>query len=87
MRSVTWANHHRLICVSTMPLPGIPSGRITSKAERRSVAEISSASPRSKISRTLPEASLGKGSPSIRVTAADGMEGAISEKVMVWLRK
>jgi len=34
------ANHHRLICGEHDPLPGIPSGRITSKAESRSVAAI-----------------------------------------------
>ena len=45
MRSFTWVNHHRLICVSTMPLPGMPSGRITSNAESRSVAEVARPDP------------------------------------------
>jgi hypothetical protein len=54
-----WANHHRLICVRRMPFPGIPSGRMTSKADSRSLATSSRASPRSKISRTFPEAMRG----------------------------
>src|SRR6202023_1260523 len=43
----------------TAPFCGIGSGRMTSKAERRSVATKRSVSPRSKTSRTLPERSFG----------------------------
>ncbi len=48
------SNHHADIWFSTLPLSGIPVGRMTSKAEMRSVATISSRSPRSYVSRTLP---------------------------------
>src|SRR5262245_15748392 len=70
-----------------MPFPGMPSGRITSKADKRSVATSKSASPRSKISRTLPEASSGKGRPSILVTAVEGRAAAISAEVMQYPEK
>jgi hypothetical protein len=40
--------------VSTSPLRGMPLGMMQSKAEMRSVATNSNASPRSKISRTFP---------------------------------
>ena len=75
------SNHQRLIWVSRMPLPGMPSGRMTSKAESRSEATSSSASPRSKISRTFPEAILGNGA-SIDVTASPGSAASISGKVI-----
>src|SRR4030042_2688210 len=42
------------ICVSTLPFPGIPSGRTTSKAYILSVATSSRCSPRSYIFLTLP---------------------------------
>ena len=61
MSAEVWANHQLLIWVRTMPLPGMPSGKITSNAESRSLATSSKASPRSKISRTLPEATKGNG--------------------------
>src|SRR5687768_13675785 len=82
MIALVWANHQLLIWVRIAPLPGIPSGKTTSKAESRSVAESRSASPRSKISRTLPEAIRGKRSCSIWVTAVLGRAEAISEKVI-----
>src|SRR5437879_7424358 len=47
-------NQNAEIWFSTAPLYGIGSGRITSKAEMRSVATKSSVSPRSKTSRTFP---------------------------------
>src|SRR5213593_1533783 len=47
-------NQNPEIWFSTAPLYGIGSGRITSKAEMRSVATKSSVSPRSKTSRTFP---------------------------------
>ena len=84
MRWLVWANHQLLICVRMAPLPGMPSGRMTSKAESRSVAESNRASPRSKISRTLPEATLGKGRLSIETTALRGQRGA--ELVKIHLR-
>ena len=40
MRSATWRNQWIEICVSTRPLPGMPLGSTTSKAEIRSVATI-----------------------------------------------
>ena len=40
-------NQNAEICVSTLPLLGMPSGRTTSNAERRSVATMSRRSPRS----------------------------------------
>src|SRR6266513_723324 len=47
-------NQNAEIWLSTAPLCGIGSGRITSKAEIRSVTTKSSVSPRSNTSRTLP---------------------------------
>src|SRR6266576_5528621 len=47
-------NQNAEIWLSTAPLCGIGSGRITSKAEIRSVTTNNSVSPRSKTSRTLP---------------------------------
>src|SRR4029453_18306196 len=47
-------NQNAEIWLSTAPLYGIGSGRITSKAEIRSVTTNSSVSPRSNTSRTLP---------------------------------
>src|SRR6185295_18377635 len=80
MRPLVCANHQLLIWVRMAPLPGMPSGRMTSKAESRSVATSSRASPRSKISRTLPEAIRGKGRPSMLVTAVVGRADSISAK-------
>src|SRR5205809_5128356 len=47
-------NQNAEIWLSTAPLCGMGSGRITSKAEMRSVTTKSSVSPRSKTSRTFP---------------------------------
>ena len=59
----------------------MPSGRMTSKADRRSDATSSSASPRSKISRTLPEARCGNGTWVNVVTASAGRERAMAEEL------
>src|ERR1700694_4039490 len=82
MRLWVCANHQLLIWVRMIPLPGMASGRMTSHADSRSLATNSSASPRSKISRTLPEARRGKGRPSMEVTAIFGRAAAISAKFM-----
>ncbi len=42
MMSLSLPNQKLLICVSTTPLSGIPVGRMTSKAESRSVVTMSS---------------------------------------------
>src|SRR5205085_6851480 len=52
-------NQKAEIWFRTAPLSGIGSGKMTSKAERRSVATKRRVSPRSKTSRTLPERNLG----------------------------
>ena len=75
------ANHQRLICVSRMPFPGIPSGRMTSKADSRSVATSRRASPRSKISRTFPDPTFGN-ARSIDETASPGNAASISAKII-----
>ena len=46
-RAASSLNQNRLIAVRILPLPGMPLGMTQSKAEMRSVATISSASPRS----------------------------------------
>ncbi|GIW15160.1 MAG: hypothetical protein KatS3mg063_1013 [Tepidiforma sp.] len=48
------SNHQAESIVSTFPFPGIGVGSTTSSAEIRSVATISSRSPRSYVSRTFP---------------------------------
>src|SRR5438105_4558549 len=52
--SLVRSNHHADIWVSTFPFSGMPVGKIASNAEMRSVATISSRSPRSYVSRTFP---------------------------------
>src|SRR5690606_19539038 len=48
------SNHHAESRVSTSPFRGMPVGITTSSAEIRSVATMSSRSPRSYVSRTFP---------------------------------
>ena len=52
--SLSLSNQNRLIWVRTRPLSGMPLGMTTSYALMRSVATITSRSPRSYRSRTLP---------------------------------
>ncbi len=62
------SNQKRESWLRTLPLSGTPQGRITSNALMRSVTTISSVSPRSKTSRTLPL--FGGGRPGIAVSSS-----------------
>src|SRR6266545_2767883 len=69
-----WLNQNSEIWLRTAPLCGIGSGRITSKAEMRSVATKSSVSPSSNTSRTLPLRSFLIPGRSIEVSVAACMD-------------
>ena len=57
----SFCSQNSVSSVSTWPLPGMGSSRITSKAEMRSDATISNlSSPTAYMSRTLPRPSSGK---------------------------
>src|SRR5712692_3377999 len=73
-RSARRRNQKSESWVSTTPLAGMPLGRTTSKALMRSVATISSRSPRSYTSRTLPRRHRRR--PGIRVSSS-GREASV----------